>query len=178
MAEENERQETSGRRARSTRARVLLYSLAAMTAFVGYSCYQWKYPEPGEAFASIFGMPVPDGVKELTVRRSYAGGPGDSMTFIHFFATPEAMAKLTAGRKLENEPQILELYAESGDNWCQIWSRVFGSYLDSAGPSWSCPATFPRPAYFSWDCQAAAFASIQLMWSQETGEVFALYLVG
>lgn len=124
---------------------------------------------PAWAFDEAFGTLQPKEIRDLRIIRHYEGGPGEHTLILTFAADRQAIAKLTARRAFNTDP---EEWRAAGSNWSDIWHTFAAHFpLPFGRRSWERIPPLSKPEVFWWSDFAKQTI---LFWERESGRAVVL----
>jgi hypothetical protein len=132
---------------------------------------------PSSAFRTVFGMPPPPGVTDLTAESRYAGGPGDHVILLSFQADRATLEQLSPDRFATEDQRYSQIWnVETGREWSQFLADRPVQILDhtARGPWISRIPPMKNPKfYFGYD--QARMQDRRIIWDADSGFTIVLF---
>lgn len=151
----------------------ILLALVAIcfAAYAGYLGLGFKT----QLFHQAFGMNPPAGVKELQAEGHYAGGPGDQVYFLHFFASRQAIEQIMADKPMTRDLDSVENYMRGERDWNSFWAAHIGQWAVFK-PAWATVPPMKEPELYHWSL--GSIQGVTFLWDAATGEAYVIYTFG
>ncbi|GEM_PF-5430775 len=156
----------------------LIFLLILTTTFAALSLWLAAALKT-DIFEAAFACPPPASITDLAADRHFAGGPGDTICFLHFHASRETLTQIISHRPLTKSNDEISNYLSGEETWPKFWNRIIGHWATSYHPTWTIP-TMKQPELYHWSNNdpATSHQATYLLWDPTTQEAYAIFLAG
>ncbi len=149
---------------------------AAYTMFFGLAVgLLFLLDRPG-VFEMAFAAKPPPGLRELRLKRHYAGGPGDDAILVSFLADKSTLDKLLAAGPFREDSDITEYAPGERKPWQSVWNAVFSNFAEVfGGKEWLSIQPMKSPKAYTY---GKGHRHTTVLWDEATGRAYALSIGG
>lgn len=124
------------------------------------------------AFQEAFGMPLPNGVRDVRLLRFYEGGPGEHTLLMQFHGDETTIRAITSQRPFLQDCDEIREWGRTGADWSDAFERFSPpGRLPFSRRSWHRIRPVENPQVFWWNQYVK---STLLLWNSDSGRAVVL----